>query len=106
MRRWLSIVLLSAVACSQTPSIETTDHFRVVTESFDPGGTMPSRFTCDGGDVSPSLGWENLPSGTKSIALTMTDLNANGFVHWVALGIPADIGHFGIGSLPSGAVEG
>jgi Raf kinase inhibitor-like YbhB/YbcL family protein len=104
MRRWVALLLV-AVACSTGPRIESTRHFRVASESFDPGGSLPVRFTCDGEDVPPSFGWENVPSGTVSMALVMRDLDAD-FVHWVVLGIPAQIGFFQAGHAPSVAIEG
>ncbi|MFN4148265.1 MAG: YbhB/YbcL family Raf kinase inhibitor-like protein, partial [Rhodocyclaceae bacterium] len=30
---------------------------------------MPSKYTCQGADVSPPLAWSGVPAGTKSLAL-------------------------------------
>lgn len=102
------VVLMIAAACSRAPlpTPESIHHFKVLTESFDAGGTLPVRFTCEGEDVPPSLGWENVPPTTESLALTMTDPDADGFVHWIAVGIPAHIGHITTATLPSGTIEG
>ncbi|HET7483307.1 MAG TPA: YbhB/YbcL family Raf kinase inhibitor-like protein [Actinomycetota bacterium] len=105
MTRLACVALALAVACSQDPQIDSSKHFRVVTEAFDPGGRLPPKYTCDGDDVVPSLGWEALPPDTKSLAASLTDEDADGFVHWVAVGIP-DVGHFTDGALPTGAVQG
>ncbi len=35
------------------------------------GGTLPTRFTCDGNRTSPSVRWAKPPTGTKSFAVVM-----------------------------------
>jgi hypothetical protein len=56
--------------------------------SFDEGGAIPNRHTCDGTDVSPALDWEGAPQGTVSFALILDDPDARGFIHWVVYNIP------------------
>jgi Raf kinase inhibitor-like YbhB/YbcL family protein len=56
--------------------------------SFDEGGAIPVRHSCDGGDVSPALDWEGAPQGTVSFALILDDPDARGFIHWVVYNIP------------------
>ena len=54
-------------------------------------GKSPNVKACDGENVSPALHWTNVPDGTKSFALIMSDpvpRNGLGFVHWVAYDIP------------------
>ena len=63
--------------------------------AFTDGGNIPSKFTCDAGQTSPSpaLVWKDAPAGTKSFALVMDDPDVTqmpgGFVHWVLFDIPA-----------------
>lgn len=59
-------------------------------DGFKEGDTIPDEFTCKGKDISPSLSWEGIPAGTKSISLIMDDPDAPGgtFVHWVLYNIP------------------
>ena len=56
--------------------------------SFDEGGAIPVRHTCDGTDISPELDWEGAPQGTVSFALILDDPDARGFIHWVVYNIP------------------
>jgi Raf kinase inhibitor-like YbhB/YbcL family protein len=63
--------------------------FTLASPAFHAGGTIPRQYTCDGRDVSPPLRWAASPSGTRSFSLTVTDLDAHGFVHWRLRGIPA-----------------
>lgn len=59
---------------------------------FDHEGPIPTRFTCDGEDLSPELVWNGVPSNTKSFALTCIDPDAprGDFIHWLLHDIPAD----------------
>ncbi len=51
---------------------------------------IPFKYTCDGLNVNPDLTIENIPKGTKSLALIMDDTESpNGeFTHWVMWNIP------------------
>jgi Raf kinase inhibitor-like YbhB/YbcL family protein len=61
--------------------------------AFEEGGMIPKKYTCDGPNVSPSLSWDSIPEGTKSLALICDDPDAPGgtWVHWVIFNIPANI---------------
>src|SRR3954466_16047256 len=52
--------------------------------AFANGGTIPTRYTCDGANVSPSLRWTAPPRGTASFSLTVFDPAApgGGCLHW------------------------
>ena len=78
---------------------------------------IPSKFTCEGADVSPSLTWAGIPTGTKSFALIVDDPDAPDpkapkmtWVHWVVWDIPASTTSLGENAakvgLPVGAREG
>jgi Raf kinase inhibitor-like YbhB/YbcL family protein len=78
-------------------------------------GEIPSRFTCEGDDVSPALTWSGLPSGTKSLALVIDDPDAPDpsapkmtWVHWVVYDMPPDATGLAEATktLPAGAREG
>lgn len=56
---------------------------------------IPSKYTCEGADLSPPLAWSGLPAGTKSLALIVDDPDAPDpaapkmtYVHWVLYNIP------------------
>ncbi|MBP6086830.1 MAG: YbhB/YbcL family Raf kinase inhibitor-like protein [Pelolinea sp.] len=53
---------------------------------------IPSRYTCDGKDVSPPLEWRDLPHGAQSLALIMDDPDAPAgiWVHWIIFNIPPE----------------
>ena len=72
------------------PPIAAPRRIRLSSPAFPNGGTIPSRYTCAGADVSPPLHWSGVPAAAKELALVMIDPNAPGgpFIHWLAAGIP------------------
>jgi hypothetical protein len=78
---------------------------KLKSEDFEENDFIPSRFTCDGENVSPQLYWEDVPEGARSFALSMTDPDAPGgtFIHWLVYNIPRGIRRIQRGGLPAGA---
>jgi len=73
--------------------------------AFVPGGSIPLEHTCDGAGVSPPLAWGSVPEGTVELALTVTDPDANGFVHWVLAGLEPTVQALAINGVPDTAVQ-
>jgi phosphatidylethanolamine-binding protein (PEBP) family uncharacterized protein len=44
--------------------------------AFQPNDHIPSKYTCEGEDVSPPLTWEGVPNGAKSLVLIIDDPDA------------------------------
>ena len=65
---------------------------RLASNAFSDGATIPSRFTCDGEDLSPPFDWDAVPPGTRSFALLCDDPDAPGgtWHHWAVYDIPPD----------------
>lgn len=63
---------------------------RLISSAFDNGEPIPSKYTCDGPDISPPLRWREVPDEAVSLALIADDPDAPGgtWVHWVIYGIP------------------
>jgi Raf kinase inhibitor-like YbhB/YbcL family protein len=61
----------------------------VTSSAFAAEKPIPSKYTCDGQDVSPPLEWTAGPIGTESYALIMDDPDAPAgtWVHWIAWNI-------------------
>ena len=76
---------------------------------------IPVEYTCDGDETSPPLAFTGVPVGTAELAVVVRDPDADGFVHWVVAGLPADTAAIVGGpaesegtadpALPEGAVE-
>ncbi len=73
------------------PTLVPAGAFKLVSDAFSEGGTIPKKFTCDGESISPRLQWAGAPNGTKSFALIVDDPDAPSgtFTHWVTFDIPA-----------------
>jgi Raf kinase inhibitor-like YbhB/YbcL family protein len=85
--------------------------FTLQSTTFQDGKMMPKKMAnskanaptnpnCVGDNVSPQLSWSNVPDGTKSFVLLMTDPEGRGgagVMHWVAYGIPATVTGFAEG---------
>lgn len=56
---------------------------------FEHEGYIPAKFTCDGEDISPSLIIEDIPDGTKRLAIIVEDPDAPAgiWVHWIVFNI-------------------
>jgi len=85
--------------------------------SFQHGGEIPVRCTCEGKDLAPALSWSGVPAGTKSLALIVDDPDApdpaapkRTYVHWVLYNIPPECAGLPEGvkgsQLPAGTREG
>lgn len=60
---------------------------------FENEGMIPSKYSCDGEDISPPLSWSSVPEGTQTVALIADDPDApmGTFVHWVLFNLPANV---------------
>jgi Raf kinase inhibitor-like YbhB/YbcL family protein len=82
----------------QSPEATPAMAFTLTSSAFVEGGAIPRTYACDGQDTSPPLAWSGAPDGTKTLALVMTDPDANGFVHWVFFNVDATAS----GGIPTG----
>ncbi|MCG6859816.1 MAG: YbhB/YbcL family Raf kinase inhibitor-like protein [Chromatiaceae bacterium] len=91
--------------------------FRLTSSAFEEGGEMPSRFTCEGAEVSPDLSWSGLPEGARSLVLIVDDPDAPDpaaprmvWDHWLLYNLPPESGGLpeavGPQTLPEGTREG
>jgi Raf kinase inhibitor-like YbhB/YbcL family protein len=64
--------------------------FQISGSSFQPGHSIPKKFTCDAADVSPEFAWTGAPDATKSFALIADDPDAPAgtWTHWLIYDLP------------------
>jgi Raf kinase inhibitor-like YbhB/YbcL family protein len=88
---------------------------KLTSTAFAQGGEIPSRYTCDGQDVSPPLAWSGVPADAKSLVLIVDDPDAPDpaapkmtWVHWVLYNIPTSASALpeAAKQLPAGTLEG
>ena len=121
VRPWWTALALALVVsgCSRGDSEAILEQeeaeltIEVTSSAFTDGAPIPTKYTCEGEDVSPPLGWSGVPQGTRSIALISDDPDAPGgtWVHWVHYAIPSGVtelpeGVPGTETLPNGARQG
>jgi Raf kinase inhibitor-like YbhB/YbcL family protein len=92
-----SIILLLAVISIMISNISSTAakvkkkmKLTITSSTFKNGEFIPSRYTCDGLNISPPLKFTGIPGQTKSIALIADDPDApmGTWVHWVLFNLP------------------
>ena len=83
--------------------------------AFAEGGEIPSRYTCEGEEVSPPLQWSGAPAEARTFALIVDDPDAPDpaaprmtWVHWVLYNLPPSASGLAeaVKSLPAGTAEG
>jgi Raf kinase inhibitor-like YbhB/YbcL family protein len=87
--------------------------WQLTSGAFEPGRSIPTRFSCDGEDLSPDLRWDEPPPGAKSLALIVEDPDAPSgrFIHWVGFNLSAKERQLPAGikastRLPAGMLQG
>jgi hypothetical protein len=99
------------------PKRSRTMTLKLTSSAFADGGGIPSRYTCEGLDVSPPLSWAATPPATRSLALIVDDPDAPDpaapkmtWVHWVLYNLAPDAGGLPEGvpaaAPPAGAAHG
>ena len=110
-----AVALIAAAACGGGGDKLATSGptIGITSPSFSEGSAIPSRYTCDGEDLSPPLSWSGIPQGTRSLALIADDPDAPGgtWVHWVLYAVAPDVteieeGSAGAVSTAIGAIDG
>jgi Raf kinase inhibitor-like YbhB/YbcL family protein len=96
--RGVAALLLGSLAACTKPDTEVVSKERgtpmtikITSTGFAEAQPIPSKYTCDGEDVSPPLSWDSPPNGTRSLALICDDPDAPSgtWVHWVIYDLSA-----------------
>jgi len=108
----LTLSLEPIYLTAQTNKFSSTmEDIVIKTPAFVANGMIPSKYTCDGENISPALEWSAVPEGTNSIVLIMDDPDApNGdWVHFILFNIPPETrhlaGNFKVSSKPSALMK-
>ncbi len=116
-----ALLLCSALLCLGAPAMSaqgkegSTMPLELTSSAFAAGEAIPSKYTCEGEDVSPPLAWSGVPANARSLVLIVDDPDAPDpaapkmtWVHWVLYNLPANVGALAaaIKQLPAGALSG
>ena len=108
----LSLALLAACGGAKEPAAEPGQEgatkLDLTSAAFTEGDTIPTRYTCDGDDLSPPLSWGAPPAGTGSLALICDDPDApvGTWVHWVLYDLPPGVTSLAEGIPPDEELAG
>jgi len=82
---------------------------KLTSNAFENEGKIPSKYTCDGANVSPQLTIADVPAEAKSLVLIMDDPDVPTHIredgmwdHWVVFNIPPDVREIPEGEEPAG----
>ena len=117
---WFSVVpvmFLGGVAAVTEPQPSPEPPVLVTSPAFEAGKEIPARFTCQGENLSPALGWSGVPPQARSLVLVVDDPDAPDpakpkltWVHWVLYDLPPTSKGLPEGvapaALPAGARQG
>lgn len=115
MRTWIYRFVLACVCAGAFFALyaaQKEEGFTIGSEALSKQPLFPILYTCHGENISPDITWENIPQGTKSLALIVQDTDAHQyFTHWVIYNIPTTTSNLPeaitrLENLPNGAVQG
>jgi Raf kinase inhibitor-like YbhB/YbcL family protein len=98
----LSIVTTTVPPSTTTAAANAT---LSVTAPWGDGGTIDAQYTCKGANMSPAISWSGVPAGTQELAVTLTDIDASNFIHWVIAGLDPASSGIAAGKVPVGAMQ-
>ncbi len=77
---------------------------KITSSVFKHDGKIPSKYTCDGENISPPLQFVDVPTESKILALVMDDPDApmGTFDHWVVWNLSPDLESIEEGEEPKG----
>jgi Raf kinase inhibitor-like YbhB/YbcL family protein len=86
-------LIISFQNLSQTKSHGKKMEIKLSSTAFKEGDFIPSKYSCEGANISPQLHWSDAPKNAKSYAIIVDDPDAPGgdFVHWVIYNIPGNL---------------
>jgi Raf kinase inhibitor-like YbhB/YbcL family protein len=106
---YVAVAAIALAGCGSSggkPTIHRlAGEVRISSGDFKPGGRLPKALTCDGAGREPTLRIQQVPRGTKALALIVHDPDApsGDFTHWTVYDIPpaarTPIGETGLNEL-------
>ena len=102
---WVTVLSVSGGFSQEVGKGKT---LKVTSPAFENNKSIPSKYGCDGENVNPPVRIENVPAGTRSLAMVFDDQDAprGTYVHWILWNMDPGIKEIQENSVPPGAVQG
>ncbi|MAF59631.1 MAG: YbhB/YbcL family Raf kinase inhibitor-like protein [Candidatus Pacebacteria bacterium] len=85
------------------------EDLKLKSSAFEEGGSIPSKYTCDGENTNPPLSISGVTKEAKSLVLIMDDPDVPRYIredgmwdHWIVFNIPTSITEISEGEEPEG----
>jgi len=106
MKHIALLMLILILGCS-VPNISSEEKMKITSPVFQEGKTIPSKYTCDGLNISPPLEITDVPKEAKSLVLIMDDPDAikpanKIWDHWIVFNMPTTTKKIEEGKEPQG----
>lgn len=103
--KYVALMLLIVIGCAQNLNQEV--NMKITSSAFSEGQKIPSKYTCDGINISPPLEIAGAPEEAKSLVLIMDDPDAikpanKIWDHWIVFNIPPTTKKIEEGKEPQG----
>ncbi len=113
IRRLTAIFIIGMIFSSHSmASLQPGGNMELTIQSsaFNNNGSIPTKYSCNGDNISPPIHWKNIPAKTNSLVLIVDDPDAPMGVwdHWIIFNIPKTTTQFSenLTALPTGAQYG
>lgn len=105
-RKYIGLLLVLFATINTFPQQEKGNikmDIKIESRAFGNGENIPSKYTCDGENISPQLNWTCSVEKVKTFLLFVEDPDAPGgnFTHWIVYNIPSKINYLMENSTPT-----
>ena len=92
----------------ESSNLQIMGQLKLKSPAFEPQGSIPSKYTCDGQGINPPLQISEVPEGAQSLVLIIDDPDAPrcDWVHWLLWNITPQTSQIPENSVPQNAVQG